>query len=382
MSITIAMISADTEYVTRMLSYMKGSPIYHTWRLQLYSTPERIHGLNELTQIELIVVEEALYSLLVRRLEAGGSHVDGNVFTGKQREKGIPLIVLASTRRQLQEHELYKFQSVSALLHGMQQRYERFRSGAVKQLFGHGDKPQTIAVCSTLEQAGKTVLALHAAALLADKGYRVFYCNLEMWNTSEDMLQEPGELKHASCSDLLYLVKSKQTVGKWLAEHGMPANGYRFYMLRPFQHEADRRGLAADDAQKLVAAISESGLYDYVIVDLPAGINSWTLPLLQQCDMHYMILLPQLAWQRKHQLALACAESQADDGMSKLGHKRRLIMNQLHENCDPAALASFSLLECLPYVEQWRLKTPDLLSAVDYRAAMERCIKPLLDSRE
>lgn len=375
LSIAVAVISSDTEYVTRMMSYMKGSPIYHTWRLQLYTNPERIHQLAELERMELIIVEEHLHSSLLRRLQAGGGQLDELVYTSKR--GAIPIIVLAAERRELLEHELYKFQSVSALLHGMQQRYERFRSGHAKKRLVADDRQQTIAFCSTLEQAGKTVMALHVAALLASKGYRVFYCNLERWNTSDSflagrVLQEQA----ASYSDLLYVVKSRQNASKWLAEHAAAVEEYSFYMLRPFQHEADRRGLTTEDAQRLVAAIAESGLFDHVLVDLPAGLDDWTLPLLQQCHAHYMLLLPQHGWQRKHQLAMSCAERHNTQALEELQHKRLLVLSEPYGSCQPGS--SVSDLDSLPYVEAWQQGDPVLLGSVHYRAAVERCIQPLL----
>jgi hypothetical protein len=380
LSIAVAVISSDMEYVTRMMSYMKGSPIYHTWRLQLYSTPERIGHLAELERADLIVVEEALYSLLVRRIEAGGGVVSDHVLAGSR--GAIPFIVLTAERREQEQYELYKFQSLSALLHSMQQRYEYFRSDKAKSYSVTGDKPRVIGVCSTLEQTGKTVLALHIAALLVSKGYRVFYYNLEHWNTSEYYLQGLLPQETASYSDLLYLVKSKQSIKRWLADSVQAVARYGFNTLRPFQHEADRSSLASDDVKAILSAIVESGLYDFVIVDFPAGLNSWTLPLLQQCTAHYMLELPQLTWQHKHQLALASAERQAGEIMQELQHKSWSIINELNSSGGAGIEGSHMALASLPYVAGWQEREPILLGTASYRAAVERCISPLLFNTE
>jgi len=382
LSISVAVISSDMEYVTRMMSYMKGSPIYHTWRLQLYSSPERIHLLAELERAQLIVVEEPLVDLLSRRIEAGGGEVsEHTLITG---HAVIPIIVLAAQRRELEQHELCKYQSLSSLLHSLQQRYEYYRGTHVKSFKAIGEKQRIIGICSTLEQTGKTVLALHMAALLASKGYRVFYFNLEQWNTSDIYLRGRADQGQPSYSDLLYLVKSKQPSKKWLAERVTAIAQFGFYTLSPFQHEADRQGLSSSDAKSMMLAVADSGLYDFVIVDFPAGINPWTLPLLQQCAAHYMLVLRQRAWQCKHKLALASASAgqQAAAMMQELQLESWSIVNELNGGSHSAIELTHQPLEILPYVEAWQAGDAVLLSSAGYRAAVERCIAPLLQRGE
>lgn len=362
-----------------MMSYMKGSPIYHPWRLQLYSTPDRIHQLQELEQLELIVVEEALHSSLIRRIEASGGVIHEQSVIG--RNGAVPIITLVSDRRIIEEHELHKFQAASSLLHGMQMCYERFRSGGLNKLSVTGSKSALFAFCSMLEQAGKTMMALHAAALLAHKGYRVFYCNLELWNTAEDLM-ELAEQQQASYSDLMYLIKSKQQTANWLAKHAIAVNSHSFFTLRAFQHESDRAELAAEDVKELIAALHECGLYDYIVVDLPTGMNNWTLPIIQQCDIHYLLMLPQPRWQKKHQLALAYAQRQYPAMMEELKSKRYLVMNELYGSADVTSGSLRYTGECLPHVAAWHQHAPILLGSASYRAAVERCIRPFLISGE
>jgi len=375
MSITFAVIASDIEYVTRMLSYMKASPIYHTWRLQLYTNAERLQHITELERVELILVEEALLPSFLARVEAGGGHLDDQGYRSKQ--GSIPLAVLVAHRREMHERELYKFQSVSSLLHQLQQRYERVKSGQGKRQIMLQEQPRTVAMCSTLEQCGKTMMSLHMATILANKGYRVFYCNFELWNTSEVLLPQLKVRGTASYSDLLYIVKSNASqAADWLAEHALLEPTYHIHTLRAFQHEADRSLLSTEDARELLRTIDSSGLYDYIIVDMPAGLTSWTLPVLAACDVNYMLMLPQPSWQHKHNMAVAYAEQQHSEWIAQVNHKRWYVLNEPYGNCQNDPKVMFH--EHLPHIEAWQANEPALLESVSYRAAIERCVQHLM----
>lgn len=375
MSITFAVIASDIEYVTRMLSYMKASPIYHTWRLQLYTNAERLQQLTELERVELILVEEALLPAFIARIEAGGGRIDDQGYISRQ--GSIPLAVLVAERRELQDQELYKFQSVSSLLHQLQQRYERVKSSHGKRVLRLQEQPRTVAICSTLEQCGKTMMALHMAAVLASKGYRVFYCNFEQWNTSEMLLPMLKEQGTVSYSDLLYVVKSKANqAAAWLTEHVLTEPASRIHTLRAFQHEADRSLLSTEDARELLRVIASSGLYDFVIVDMPAGLNSWTLPMLSECDVHYMLMLPQPSWQHKHNMVAAYAEQKYSEWIAQVNHKRLYVLSEPYGSCTNESSIIFH--EHLPFIDAWQASEPALLESVSYRAAIERCVQHLM----
>ena len=375
MSITIAVIASDLEYITRLLSYMKASPIYHTWRFQLYTNAERLQPVTELERVELILVEEKLLSSFLARIDACGGQLDEQGYISKQ--GNVPMAVLVTERRELKSGELYKFQSASSLLHQLQQRYERGKSSYGKRALMPQEQPRTVAICSTLEQCGKTMMALHTAAVLASKGYRVFYCNFELWNTSELLMPQLKSQGSASYSDLLYAVKSNATqAAAWLADNVLIEPTSRLHTLRAFQHEADRSMLSAEDAKELLRVIASSNLYDYVIVDMPAGLDSWTLPVLTECDMHYMLMLPQPIWQLKHHMALAQAEQQFSEWLAEISNKRWYVLNDPYGSCSNES--SNPIHEQLPYVKAWQEREPLLLDSISYRAAIERCVQHLM----
>lgn len=380
MTITVACITDDIEYATRMVSYMKSSPIYHSWRLQLFTSLSKFQPREAYGQLDLVLVEEGIYDEFTLTFPQLMPENDNSYVV--QSAHAQPIVVqLVSRPADFRDHyKLVKYQPLSTLLHMLYTIIEGQRHMVSRPVIPRTSETITIGVGSSIAQCGKTVFALHLAHAIAARNERVFYFNLELWNTSECwMTTDDASSSVVSYSDFLYAVKSNADEAQsWFAKHRQFDQRLQCDRLKPFAHIEDRQQLTKEDAQLMLDIIQASGHYDYIVLDLSANYDEWNLTLLVECDIHYMMTMASEEWLKKHHMSMQYARMKWKELTTKLESHTIVILNE-SRGVQSIQMRDVQVHFKLPHIEQWEEQHASLLSSSIYRATIEHCVHKFLN---
>lgn len=378
MTLAVACITDDIEYATRMVSYMKSSPIYHSWRLQLFTSVQKFQPREAFGQLDLILVDEGMYAVFAEHFpQLLQASVQSKSISYSQ---GVPIIVqlVSPGHGNKYEKSLMKYQPLSSLLHMLHTIIEGERQQVLATAIHATDECVVIGVGSSIAQCGKSLFALHLTNGIASHNQRVFYFNLELWNTTQRWLLSGDSPSTATYSDFLYNVKSNAEQAKiWFSKHRQFDQRLRCDTLLPFAHIEDRQQLSKEDAQLMLKTIAESGHYDYIVLDLSAGYDDWNLTLLSECNFHYMMMLANEEWLMKHEMSLAYARMKWSHSLENL--EAQAIKILIDGKSKQQQFASDHYHVTLPYIEQWQEQSPHILHSSVYRAAVEHCVQKFMN---
>ncbi len=157
--------------------------------------------------------------------------------------------------------------------------------------FNNNNKKKTnvVAVYSPIGGSGKTCIAIGAAIRCINRGFKVFYLNLES-ASSVDLFFDCNKVH--SISEVLYFLKEKgkNINNKIEALKSVDAITGIHFLSSP-DRCFDYDEIEPEEYKHLIASIVEIGIYDFVFVDMPSDINKRVIPLLDICDN---IILPAL----------------------------------------------------------------------------------------
>ena len=146
---------------------------------------------------------------------------------------------------------------------------------------------------------GTTTAAICCAEALAFAGKSVLYLNLEQNGVSGSYLSGEGTM---TMTDVLYAVKSKYVeTGDADAVKARKANlGLKFssivrrdesgvYFFEPFAVLLDALSLKKDDILEIVKVLTESGIYEHIVLDLGSYLDGWRKELLSDSERIFIV---------------------------------------------------------------------------------------------
>lgn len=314
--------------------------------------------------IDLIAAEPDL----LRELQPELSHVPSIALVSKLGENGG------------EQAELLQFQALPLLLKGLSEYFGKCRAAASEKsgIPAGAGGAKVVTVHSATGGVGKTTLALHLANAAGARGMKVFYLNMERWNTSYLWLDSRAEWEGSGegMSELLYEVKNgSKSLGQWVAERRKYHSRLKFDYLSGFRNLEDRLSLHAADAVAIVDAVAQSGQYEMVIVDMDDDMSEMHVALLERGDRNFWVVSDDPSATAKQSMLLRY-------GLQKWGEKFQSIQNHSLTVCnrsEGSGGAARSRREGiqfsfhLPAVKEWSLgEQHPILASSSYRAAVER----------
>jgi|GEM_PF-356327 len=407
--IQLAIVVKEQEYVKRLADYVRSSVYREQLQLIAFTKAEACaQYLKECCSIELLAGEPDLLDELRQLLAETGetsSYIAGNVSNAGAANsansansiRGIPTAALVQTLGQGSGYvELLQYQSLPLLLQALielRMRVDGARSGPFSLSTVPGRGIAVIAVFSAVGGSGKTTLSLHMAHAASVLGKRVFYLNMERWNSSavwmgdnEKAAGGAQQSESEGLSELLYCLKAQPgSALKWLVSHVKYDSWLKTSYIAPCSNPEDRLQLSAEDALSVIEAITASQQYDLIICDMDDELSLLQLALLEKADSVLWIAGRDVSAQRKQAAALHYGKQKWGERFLRICGKAQLVHNEgepshrfelEQRSFIPSAAAS------LPNVEAWRTAyQAPLLSSPAYRAAVDRLLKSLLGSR-
>lgn len=175
-------------------------------------------------------------------------------------------------------YKINKYQRISTIYSRLLNAYADICKNTAEE---NGECAKKILFYSPMGGSGKTTIALAAARRLAMQGKTVLYLSFEDipsdggYLTQSDTDQGISELLAALEKDGSLTLKLQGLVHQ---------KTDRFYYLNHFSSPNDIYELTPDEIQKMIKKISNTGLYDYLMIDTETSLNNNKKMLFECAD--------------------------------------------------------------------------------------------------
>ena len=261
----LVIFDREEEYSTKMSDFIKchkGIP----WRIKAYSDEDSLIEEEKEKNISLLVVSERSYSDRVKTL------------------KSDKLVILNESgfRPEDTRESIDKYQAAESVLQILLQLYIEI-AGEQPGMIGTGNKTKFIGVYSPVKRSLQTTFAITMSELLSGKG-KTLYLNFEHYSGVAEIIAREGEMDLA---DLVYFLNSDinkfklhfQTVIK-------EVSGTTF--VPPVRYGQNILSITGKEWMTLLKKISESEMFDYVVMDLTDSLQG--LPdILRICSRVFTV---------------------------------------------------------------------------------------------
>lgn len=375
----------DPEYLKRLADYIRDSKLGEQWQVVAFTQAEACKRyVQQGYKMDILAAQPELLAEMKAELPK------------------LPVIALVLKLGESQEeHELHQYQPLPQLLQRLSEIHARAavhagaRKLAVDEEMAAGVR--VISVYSASGGTGKTALALHLAHAAGTHRRRTFYLNLERWNSSAAWLGtlqngngDPtgATTKEEGLSELLYSLKAQpEQAVKWLMEHRKQDTQLKGDYLAVCTNLEDRLTLCEDDALGLVDAISRSGQYDVIIVDLDSDLEGMHLAVFEKSDQVLWVLNDNESVRNKQKMAQRYGEQKWNGRFKRLSQKFIVVNNQAARIAQTAQRGEKDTMNDaifqLPEIPEWRgAGSVKLLSSPIYRAAADKLFRQLIPEGE
>lgn len=355
--INLLIASEDVEYLELLTNYIRCSS---------YGEKLLVRSVTRKSNMDLVCQQQASADVLLVQSE----WMDGTVEAPPSIKTVVLLVEQLSLESEGPYRQILKYQPLDRLLDELTTIHSE-SGGSVRLLAEPEGKAMTIAVYSTVGGCGKTTVAVNLAKHLALLGSHVFYLNLEWLNGGS--VFAPGRTSDRF-AQMLYYAKAgrKQAAAKLdTLKSTDPLLKFDYFEPPPYYSEMEQMGRT--DTEELIAAISESGHYDIVIVDLESSMHERVLAAIGACSRVVWLLSDDLPCIRKTDLLLD--EYKRRFGESYSGWLRKVVFaingytGSLANGWqrDDARIRGF-----LPYIPGWKTinRADQLLSSPVFAAEL------------
>ncbi|MFD3261586.1 hypothetical protein ACE3MQ_23590 [Paenibacillus lentus] len=257
----------------------------------------------------------------------------------------------------VQGKSLSKFQPLPLLLSAV---LEYARGGAGVRGSAEG-KALIVGVYSVVGGCGKTTVAIHLMKQLAGEGCKAFYLNLETISSGilyDGRSLSEGQNPAQGLARLLYDLKATRERGDPMKQP-LSAYAHRHPLLEgdtfgPLDNVNEMLEMEREDAAELIDFITDSSLYDVIIVDVDSYPNARTETILERSDKLIWLLADEWNVMRKSGLWMAHLERTDPALFRRVMGKTLFAVNRCMGELNHAMPRSGMTPEIvLPYIPSW-----------------------------
>jgi cellulose biosynthesis protein BcsQ len=244
---------------------------------------------------------------------------------------------------------LVKYQPLNQLLDRMLALYEENETKVIHRTYAS----EIISVYSAVGGCGKTTVAANLAKLLAFLDHKVFYLNLELF---QSVSMFPASDNSSNYAQLLYYlqVNSTQLSAKLSTlKHFDPQTKVTY--LDPLTNVIDMELMSGDTVKCLLETIIAEGEYEFIIIDLDHTMHDRVLRALSLSDFVFWIMLDDLNCLHKSELMLKELKNKFSAASLHWKDNISYILNKYTGKiANNFSNRNIVLSGQLPYVPQWK----------------------------
>lgn len=261
MIIKIVIADNHTEYVKRLVSGLQKKKELSIF---VYNKKESFEEALRTRKFDIILFTQALYD--------GRTALPNSALA----------VMLTDGSEEISEvykkfYKINKYQRISTIYSRLLNAYADICQNTAEENDGYAKK---IIFYSPMGGSGKTTIALAAARRIAMQGKSVLYLSFEDIPSDGDYLEQ-SETDQGISELLSCLEKDSLTLKLQGLVHQKTDN---FYYLNHFSSPNDIYELTPDEIQKMIKKISNTGLYDYLMIDTETALNDNKKMLFECAD--------------------------------------------------------------------------------------------------
>lgn len=345
--IRIVIADTNTQYMDSLAAFMRSSEEASKFILTFFSNVEHLSTyINQGENIDILLISPELY--------------DEDLTIDNQ----TTLILLEDDQFSNRADELkvvYRYQRLNQLVSNILSIYYEQNITANK-LLARSKETNVISVYSPVGGTGKTTVATNLSKQLALTGAKVFYLNLETFNSTK--LYFTSKEDNPSLQ-IFYYVKTDLTQLSSKIEALKKYDPYSMIDYFDLAVSADEMlEITGSEVQMLLNGIIETGSYDYIVVDLDSSLHERNKSVLIESD--------QIIWPIKNDAQSFFKSNSFLKEEEKIIGKENIIKDKmlvivngydgsLNNHVDDL---EFSINGYLPYIREWSLEqsAPKLLN--------------------
>jgi hypothetical protein len=255
----------EEEYTFLMADFMRNYPGV-PWKIHAYTREKDLLAKEADKEIKILAVSERSYTPEIKSLKAERVLILGE--SGYKFEEPMETID--------------KYQSAEAVVQMFFQVYLEI-AGEQPGRITDGNKTKFIGVYSPIKRCLQTTLALTMSEILAEKK-RTLYLSFENYSS---FVETEGKIGDLDLSDLVYFMSVDNEKFRLRLQSSLKQLNELVY-VPPMRYGQNLLGISEEEWLMLLRKISESGLFDYVIMDLTDCIQG--LPeILRICSRVYTV---------------------------------------------------------------------------------------------
>lgn len=262
---TLVLFDNEEEYTLRMTDFLRsqrGLP----WKMRSYTSSDDLMNIEKNNHISLLVVSEDSYIDRIRELDV---------------EKVVILNESGFVNDEM--INISKYQAAENVFHSLLEIYLEFASAGRKEMPG-SRATRFIGIYSPIKRSLQTTFSLAMSELLSDNA-RTLYMSFEHYIGVADIM--PGD-REMDLADLVYFLNADADKFK-LHFQSIVKQREKLNYVPPMKSGQNLLTVTSAEWVNLINRISETGLFDVVVMDLTDSMQG-LFEILRECEYVYTIM--------------------------------------------------------------------------------------------
>lgn len=336
--IRIVIADGNVEYLNALAAFMRNAGETSKFIITFFSDLNKLTSyIDEVENIDILLISPEFYN----------QHV-------KDRLEGeTTLIVLEDDKIANYDESVnvvYRYQRLNQLVSNMLAIYYEHNDVA-SELLARNKQAKVLSVYSPIGGSGKTTIAVNLCKQLALTGAKVFYLNLELFNSTK--------LYFTSAEDnpslqIFYYIKTDSSQLHSKIETLKKYDPYSMVDYFDLAVNADEMlEISKNEVKKLINGIVGTGSYDYLVIDLDSSLHERNRAALQECDQIIWPIVNDVQSFFKSTSFLS-QETALMGKENVIKDKMFIILNQYTgENVSGVEESGMTIDGYLPYISNW-----------------------------
>jgi MinD-like ATPase involved in chromosome partitioning or flagellar assembly len=333
--VLLVLADLDHKYVELFTSYIRSYPYNEHFECKSFTNRERLttYLSNKASKINIMLAGEGMELYDV------------------QEEKVECMLSLKDTPARENPSIIFKYQPLNRLLFDALSIYKEQRKEGEDGTKAAGTR--VISVVSASGGCGKTTFALNLSKMLTERGFKVFYLNVEGINSYESLLPMSGKDGWAK---FLYYLKTKpeQIDRQWAAiKEYDPFTKIEYF--QPPQSCQEIEAISPELMRDIILKIIHQGVYDFIVVDTDYVMRKSALGSLMLSDKVIWLITNDIRDLHRTKIAIneigSVSQFKSDDWKSKLCF---VLNKSLGSPQNDLETNEIEVVEKLPYVPEWK----------------------------